>query len=126
MGAVFEDCVFIGEIRDVHFRNRNPALPLFPKNRLLRCDFRKADLPGTMFFNLDIDPEAFPQNGNYVVLRRGRKDIVEWMSKLGIDDYFAGRLRDAAGTPAIVHRPTLLDIYSPEQVQALVDIATGA
>jgi uncharacterized protein YjbI with pentapeptide repeats len=125
-GAVFEDCEFQGLLNEVRFYHRFPLCPLNRPNRMLRCDFRKATLRDCEFMNIDIDPTLLPADDDLVILPHGPADLIRWRERLTRYESYVDRLIKLSGTPAVQSRASLLELYSPEEVQILVDIANGA
>ncbi len=125
-GAVFEDCRFEGKLDNLTFRASDDYRGV-EKDRLLRTDFRDAELHHCQFLNIDIDPAWFPTEDT-IVLPRGPADWFEW-GKL-VDDgtakgrrWFIDHVGKDLGTPAIESRKSLLETFTPEQVSKLEEIA---
>jgi uncharacterized protein YjbI with pentapeptide repeats len=128
LGAVFEDCTFTGKFTEVTFRRGISLYSSMPENKLLRCDFTKADITWCQFLNIDIDPSSFAQDDDLIILWHGPEDWRAWLEEGHIPATegavrYIQDLRDNSGTPAICSRAALSTIFKPEEVRALVDIA---
>lgn len=129
-GAVFVDCVFIGVLDDVTFRDRCPSYPTAQENKLARCDFRAADVSEVFFQRIDLDPSLFPSGPDTIVLPRGPADWSQWKSSFDpVRDkgkiWYIENVGPAVGSPTITSRKGLGQIFSLEEINELVEIAKG-
>jgi uncharacterized protein YjbI with pentapeptide repeats len=126
MGAVFEDSYFEGVLDEVIFRAKGEC----PKTRnlLTRTDFRKADVTHCQFIGIDIDPAMFSEE-SLIILHHGPKDWLNW-AESGVSSAGAGfrifieMQVQHTGSPGIVSRDWLLEMFSGEDVQKLERIAS--
>ncbi len=124
-GAVFEDSKFVGILNEVEFRGYIPSCTKMRRNRLLRCDFREAKLVSCQFMYIDMDSVLLSDDPDIIILPRGPIDLQEWQEKFPDNNFYISYVKEYSGTPAIQSRSDLLESFTPEQVQWLIDITNA-
>jgi len=126
LGAVFEDCQFIGRLNEVEFRRFDGQANNCRPNELLRCDFRNAGLIDCQFLNISMDPALFPAGDDWIVLPRGPEDLRAWQQRFETEDWYIQRLIRLSGAPTIISRSTLVQAgFTPDQIGELLAVAEG-
>jgi uncharacterized protein YjbI with pentapeptide repeats len=131
-GAVFEDCLFEGNLGEAMFANRDPEFLKMPENKLLRTDFRNADVSQAAFDNIDIDPSWFPVDDDLIILHHGAEDWRRWLREGYIEPtegsvWFIEEMARRSGTPSIFSKSLLTNraTFTEDQVEALIAISEG-
>lgn len=122
----FEGCNFEGKLKDTQFHGHNGFFGFMKKNSIIDCDFRKAEFEDVDFFHIDLNPDFLPVDEKLVILPNGRKDLEEWKRALygsvKHSDVFIDTMAPSIGNGWPVSKGTLLEVYSEEKVQLLIDI----
>lgn len=129
LGAVFEDCVFRGDLDDVTFRRDFDEK--MPKNSMRGCDFREADLDGSQFYQIDVIGFQLPSDDDLIILNHGPQDWEEWSKQIqsgnpeGNRLFFRGMIQ-ASGTPTTASRKMLrLADFTDAQINLLKEIGSS-
>lgn len=124
LGAILEDCVFRGVLDGVEFRHSSERR--VQPNRLLRCDFREAELRDCQFLNIDLDASMFPESDDLLWLPNGPEDVRRWQSLYNVSNrYIQSKIEDL-GTPSYLCRSTLEKIgLTQEQIHWFACCSSG-
>lgn len=123
MASVFEECVFVGRMKAVEFRATIPRCEDMPHNRLLRCDFREADLIECQFICIDLDPAMFRPNKDWIFLPRGPRDLIDLHAAMTKPNFFIQSAIEIAGTPSFICRSDLDEVgLTKDEIERLVNI----
>lgn len=121
-GAVFEDCVFRGLLDGVEFRDRLEHG--VPPNRLLRCDFREAELRECQFIKLGLDSKMFPSSEGFIWLPKGPDDLRRLKATFDLDNFYIEHSISTLGSPSYLTRSTLHEIgLTSAQIQWLTELS---
>lgn len=66
--STFENCVFVGELRDVLFYRRGFGGDTFPPNEMINVDFKDAVLHDTAFRGLRLDKVKLPRDDHHILI----------------------------------------------------------
>lgn len=127
MGAVFEDCLFEGVLKETIFRRTDPFQRggRSCENRFLRCDLRRAKLIDCQFFHIEFDPAILPEDEDLIVLPGGPDDLEKWQACFREEEGFIRRRRGWSGKPTVLNRRGLEETFTEDQIGWLLDIAAG-
>lgn len=128
LGAVFDRCEFVGDLKDAVFRREMIPGKGRQKNSLSGCNFKEADVRWCQFLYIDLDPCMFNLGDDLIVLPRGPDDWRAWLEEGHITrteghQLYVREEAKCAGVPSIASRTVLLRSFTPEEVQALADLA---
>ena len=127
LGAIFTDCIFEGELKEVCFRNQDPTHASSPKNRLTNCSFRDAKLLDCQFIKIDLDPSILPKDEDILLLPRGSVDLLFWLESIEQElsegrRWFIKEQAENSGAPGIASISSLSDVFTASEIQKLVEI----
>ncbi len=127
----FRDCVFEGLLEDVTFLKSAPWASHLPENKLERCDFSHCELRYVDFRNIDLVGIGLPTDRKHILLPRGPRDWLEWLSRLDHKTYdrvreYVELMASRAGTPSIIAESDLSMNFSKEQIDLLRRVASSA